>query len=58
MYTKDINIGENNNNDDFTKNMDFELEEGTEKRKRNRSGSFDDKRPRDENIICSKCIIF
>jgi len=58
LYTKDINIGENNNNDDYTKNMDYELEEGTEKRKRNRSGSFDDKRPRDGNIICSKCIIF
>ena len=45
------------NNDELYKEMSFEQEEGSKKRKRNRAGSFEDKKSKDENIIC-KCIIF
>ena len=57
LDTKDKNNDEQNNNDELYKEMSFEQEEGSKKRKRNRAGSFEDKKSKDENIIC-KCIIF
>ena len=57
LDTKDKNNEEQNNNDEMFKDMSFEQEEGSKKKKRNRAGSFDDKKEKDENIIC-KCLIF
>ena len=57
LDTKDKNNEEQNNNDELFKDMSFEQEEGSKKKKRNRAGSFDDKKEKDENIIC-KCLIF
>ena len=57
LDTKDKNNDEQNNNDELFKEMSFEQEEGSKKRKRNRAGSFEEKKSKDENIIC-KCIIY
>ena len=57
LNTKDKNNEEQNNNEEMFKDMSFEQEEGNKKKKRNRAGSFDDKKEKDENIIC-KCLIF
>ena len=56
LDTKDKNNDEQNNNDNILNNESFEQEEGSQKRKRIRSGSFEDKKTKDENIIC-KCNI-
>ena len=56
LDTKDKINDEQNNNDELFKNMSFEQEEGSKKR-RNRAGSFDDKKEKDDNIIC-RCILF
>ena len=56
LDTKDKNNDEQNNNDNILNNESFEQEEGSQKRKRIRSGSFEDKKAKDENIIC-KCNI-
>ena len=57
LDTKDKNNDEQNNNDNLFNDESFELEEGSKTRKRIRSGSFDDKKTKDDNVIC-RCNIF
>ena len=57
LDTKDKNNDEQNNNDNLFNDESFELEEGIKTRKRNRTGSFDDKKTKDDNVIC-RCNIF
>ena len=57
LDTKDKNNDEQNNNDNLFNDESFELEEGSKTRKRNRTGSFDDKKTKDDNVIC-RCNIF
>ena len=57
LDTKDKNNDEQNNNDNLFNDESFELEEGIKTRKRIRAGSFDDKKTKDDNIIC-RCNIF
>ena len=57
LDTKDRNNDEQNNNDNLFNNESFEQEEGSKKRKRIRAGSFDDKKAKDDNIVC-RCNIF
>ena len=57
LDTKDKNNDEQNNNDNLFNDESFELEEGIKTRKRIRSGSFDDKKTKDDNVIC-RCNIF
>lgn len=57
LDTKDKNNDEQNNNDNLFNDESFELEEGIKTRKRNRTGNFDDKKTKDDNIIC-RCNIF
>ena len=55
--TKDKINEEQNNNEELLNQMSFDQEEGSKKRKRNRTGSYDSKKDKEENIIC-KCSIF
>ena len=57
LDTKDKNNDEQNNNDNLFNDESFELEEGIKTRKRIRSGSLDDKKTKDDNVIC-RCNIF
>ena len=57
LDTKDKNNDEQNNNDNLFNDESFELEEGIKTRKRNRTGNFDDKKTKDDNVIC-RCNIF
>ena len=57
LDTKDKNNDEQNNNDNLFNDESFELEEGIKTRKRIRSGNFDDKKTKDDNVIC-RCNIF
>ena len=57
LDTKDKNNDEQNNNDNLFNDESFELEEGSKTRKRISSGSFDDKKTKDDNVIC-RCNIF
>ena len=57
LDTKDKNNDEQNNNDNLFNDESLELEEGIKTRKRNRTGSFDDKKTKDDNVIC-RCNIF
>ena len=57
LDTKDKNNDEQNNNDNLFNDESFELEEGSKTRKRIRTGSFDDKKTKDDNVIC-RCNIF
>ena len=56
LDTKDKNNDEQNNNDNLFNDLSFEPDEDYKNKKRNRAGSFDDKKTKDENIIC-KCNI-
>ena len=57
LDTKDKNNDEQNNNDNLFNDESFELEEGSKTRKRNRTGNLDDKKTKDDNVIC-RCNIF
>ena len=57
LDTKGKNNDEQNNNDELFKDINFEQEEGSKKRNRKRAGSFEDKKSKEDNIIC-KCIIY
>ena len=58
--TKKHNDDDDDNNLNYSKdihNLSFEPELGSKKKRRNRSGSVDDKKYRNDNVVC-KCNIF